>query len=98
AGLLPVRADEEQSGGIIHKPMFERLILCEIAVADLTTANANVFYELGVRHAVKPATTKTSPRDRLAALWDVSAVDQHMRWVTRIAAPILLADVGDHRF
>src|SRR2546429_34778 len=41
---------------------------------------------------------KTSPQDRLAALWDVSAVDQHMRWVTRIAAPILLADVGDHRF
>ena len=32
--------------------MFERLILCEYAVADLTTANANVFYELGVRHAV----------------------------------------------
>jgi hypothetical protein len=41
---------------------------------------------------------KTSPRDCLAALWDVSAVDQRMRWVTRIAAPILLADVGDHRF
>src|SRR5258708_17335587 len=57
AGLVPLRADEEQAGGIIHKPMFERLILCEYAVADLTTANANVFYELGVRHAVKPATT-----------------------------------------
>jgi hypothetical protein len=57
AGLVSLRADEEQAGGIIHKPMFERLILCEYAVADLTTANANVFYELGVRHAVKPATT-----------------------------------------
>jgi len=57
AELVPVRADEEQAGGIIHKPMFERLILCDFAVADLTTANANVFYELGVRHAVKPATT-----------------------------------------
>ena len=57
ADLMPLRADEEQAGGIIHKPMFERLILCDYAVADLTTANANVFYELGVRHAVKPATT-----------------------------------------
>ncbi len=57
AGLEPIRADEEQTGGIIHKPMFERLILCEYAVADLTAANANVFYELGVRHAVKPHTT-----------------------------------------
>ena len=45
AGLEPLRADEESTGGIIHKPMFERLILCEFAVADLTTANANVFYE-----------------------------------------------------
>jgi hypothetical protein len=57
AKLMPIRADEEQAGGIIHKPMFERLILCDYAIADLTTANANVFYELGVRHAVKPATT-----------------------------------------
>ncbi|MFN5997828.1 MAG: TRAFs-binding domain-containing protein [Paracoccaceae bacterium] len=58
ADLEPIRADEEQTGGVIHKPMFERLILCEYAVADLTTANANVFYELGVRHAVKPRTTQ----------------------------------------
>ena len=53
-GHEPLRADEELTGGIIHKPMFERLILCDFAVADLTTANANVFYELGVRHAVRP--------------------------------------------
>lgn len=57
AGLEPIRADEEMAGGIIHKPMFERLILCEYAVADLTTANANVFYELGVRHAVRQWST-----------------------------------------
>jgi hypothetical protein len=40
AELEPLRADEEMTDGIIHKPMFERLILCEYAVADLTTANA----------------------------------------------------------
>ncbi len=57
AGLDPIRADEEPTGGIIHKPMFERLILCDYAVADLTLANANVFYELGVRHAVRPYST-----------------------------------------
>lgn len=57
ADLQPIRADEEMTGGIIHKPMFERLMLCEYAVADLTTANANVFYELGVRHAVRPWST-----------------------------------------
>src|ERR1043165_4740989 len=57
AGMEPLRADEEMTGGVIHKPMFERLILCEYAVADLTTANANVFYELGLRHAVRPWST-----------------------------------------
>jgi len=57
AGLEPIRADEEKTDGIIHKPMFERLVLCDYAIADLTGANANVFYELGVRHAIKPFTT-----------------------------------------
>jgi hypothetical protein len=57
AGCEPIRADEERDGGIIHKPMFERLLLCPYAVADLTLANANVFYELGVRHAVRPHST-----------------------------------------
>jgi hypothetical protein len=57
AGMEPIRADEERTGGIIHRAMFERLLLCDYAVADLTTANANVFYELGVRHATRPATT-----------------------------------------
>src|SRR5207245_3363501 len=49
--------DEERVGGVIHKAMFERLLLCDFAGADLSTANANVFYELGVRHATRPRTT-----------------------------------------
>ena len=57
AGLEPLRADQELVGGVIHKPMFERLILADYAIADLTTANPNVFYELGVRHAVRPYST-----------------------------------------
>ena len=57
AQMEPLRADEEHDGGLIHKPMFERLVLCAFAIADLTLANANVFYELGIRHAVRPHTT-----------------------------------------
>lgn len=56
-GLQPIRADEEKTGGFIHKPMYERLMFCEFAVADLSFANANVFYELGIRHALRPYTT-----------------------------------------
>jgi hypothetical protein len=57
AGLEPVRADMERTGGVIHTAMFERLLLCDFAVADLTCANGNVLYELGVRHATRPRTT-----------------------------------------
>ncbi len=57
AGLEPIRADEEKIGGTIHKPMYERLMLCHYAVADITGANPNVFYELGIRHALRPAST-----------------------------------------
>jgi hypothetical protein len=71
AGLEPLRADEEQAGGIIHKPMYERLILCEYAVADLTGANANVFYELGLRHGIKPASTVLSFAAGAALPFDV---------------------------
>ena len=57
AELDPIRADEEKIGGAIHKPMFERLMLCNYAIADITGANPNVFYELGIRHAMRPRST-----------------------------------------
>lgn len=57
AGLQPFRADKEMTSGLILPAMFERLLLCPYAVADLTTANPNVYYELGIRHAVRPRST-----------------------------------------
>ena len=57
ARLQPLRADEERAGGIIHRQMFERLVLCDMALADLSGANANVFYELGIRHGTRPGAT-----------------------------------------
>lgn len=57
AGLAPIRGDEDGERGVAHTSMFERLILAEYAVADLTTADANVFYALGARHALRPSST-----------------------------------------
>jgi tetratricopeptide (TPR) repeat protein len=57
AGLSAIRADAEESGPIIHKAMFERLLLSEMAVADLTLNNPNVFYELGIRHGSRARVT-----------------------------------------
>ncbi|MFC2947660.1 TRAFs-binding domain-containing protein [Virgibacillus sediminis] len=55
--LEVIRADEETIGGFIHGPMYERLLLSEIVIADLTLANSNVFYELGIRHTARPKST-----------------------------------------
>lgn len=84
AKLEPIRADEEIIGGIIHKPMFERLMMCDYAVADLTTANANVYYELGIRHGVRPYSTVPIAGSGMRLPFDVSPlkailydVDEH---------------------
>jgi tetratricopeptide (TPR) repeat protein len=74
AGLEPVRADEEKIGGAIHKPMFERLMLCPYAVADITSANPNVFYELGVRHALRPRSTVILFREGTVLPFDIVLV------------------------
>ena len=55
--LEPIRGDRERTGGIIHAPMFGRLLLSDFVIADLTLANPNVFYELGIRHTARPYTT-----------------------------------------
>jgi hypothetical protein len=57
AGLEPIRGDRERTGGIIHGPMFGRLLLSDFVIADLTLNNPNVFYELGIRHTARPFTT-----------------------------------------
>ena len=57
AGLQCVRGDREDTGGIIHTAMFARLLMSEFVIADMTSANPNVFYELGVRHTARPYTT-----------------------------------------
>ena len=72
AELEPLRADQDVVGGMIHKPMFERLILADYAVVDLTTANANVFYELGVRHAARPFSTVLVSADVKRAPFDLA--------------------------
>lgn len=43
--------------GSIHRDMFRELVMADIVVADVSLHNANVFYELGIRHAVRPRST-----------------------------------------
>lgn len=57
AGVECQRADFDPSGGFIHRSMFEALIVAEFVVADLSLANPNVTYEIGVRHGAGQSNT-----------------------------------------
>ncbi len=57
AGFACIRADEIQHAGNINVPMYEQLFTADLVIADLSTANLNAFFELGVRYALKPRTT-----------------------------------------
>jgi hypothetical protein len=43
--------------GIIHESMFLELVDADLVLADISVHNANVFYELGIRHALRPLAT-----------------------------------------
>jgi hypothetical protein len=57
AGLKCIRADDVKHSGSIDVVMYDLLLSADVVVADLSTSNANAIYELGVRHALRPATT-----------------------------------------
>jgi O-acetyl-ADP-ribose deacetylase (regulator of RNase III) len=57
ADLEPVRCDKIAAAGWIHSKMIRHVFDAQVAVVDITTLNANVFYELGVRHALRPSVT-----------------------------------------
>ena len=52
-GFEVFRADEEMRAGDIRTDMFQELLMADLVVADLSIDNPNVWYELGVRHALR---------------------------------------------
>lgn len=64
--IAPALAGTDYSGntteviseaGSIHEDMFLELLGAQLVVADISIHNANVFYELGIRHALRPRAT-----------------------------------------
>ena len=52
-GYEVFRADKALAAGEIREEMFQELLLADLVVADLSIDNPNVWYELGVRHALR---------------------------------------------
>jgi hypothetical protein len=51
-GYRAVRADADL-GALIINEMVQRLAIADLIVADISLPNANVYYEIGVRHAAR---------------------------------------------
>ena len=49
--------EEINHSGNIREDMFRLLMVADLAIADVSVHNANVFYELGIRHALRPRHT-----------------------------------------
>jgi len=56
-GIDDAGTGEIVEAGNVHEDTFRELYLADIAVADVSAHNASVFYELGIRHAVRPRST-----------------------------------------
>ncbi|NTS43431.1 DUF4071 domain-containing protein [Flavisolibacter sp. BT320] len=73
-GLECIRADEIRHSGSIDVPMYKELLKADVVVADLSTANVNAFYELGIRHALRPYTTVVISEDKLTYPFDLNHI------------------------
>ncbi|MFD1710376.1 hypothetical protein FVQ98_03965 [Ottowia sp. GY511] len=71
-GLQSVRADQISRTGEINDQIFRRLRDAYLVIADVSGANPNVMYELGLRHSTGKLTVQIGERDHLP--FDISAI------------------------
>lgn len=70
--LEVIRADEVSAPGVINTDVLTRLMHSDIVIADITFPNANVFYEMGMRHAVRSGTILIRGNDAHPTPFDVA--------------------------
>jgi tetratricopeptide (TPR) repeat protein len=86
AGLEPFRADQEIRGGDIIADMFQELLVADLVVADLTIENPNVWYELGVRHALRARGVVIVCGGQVTTAFDLYT-DRKLRYSLKDGAP-----------
>ncbi len=74
SGLECIRGDDIVQSGVIDKSMYEHLLNADLVIADLSTANPNAIYELGVRHALRPHTTIIIAENHFRFPFDINHV------------------------
>lgn len=86
AGCSVFRADEEQRAGDIRTDMFQELLVADLMLADLTLDNPNVWYELGVRHALRARGVLLVHGPRPTSPFDI-CTDRKLRYRLKDGAP-----------
>lgn len=86
AGLEVFRADEEQRAGGILPDMFQELLIADLVIADLTLDNPNVWYELGVRHALRARGVVLISGGRVTTAFDLYT-DRKLRYSLKEGKP-----------
>ena len=70
--LEAIRADDIYESGLIINDITRSIQEASVIIADITTDNPNVFYEVGYAHALKKVTILLSDRTRDRLPFDVS--------------------------
>ena len=86
AGLDVFRADQEERAGDIRTDMFQELLIADLVVADLTLDNPNVWYELGVRHALRARGVVLICGGRVSTAFDLYT-DRKLRYSIKNGGP-----------
>jgi len=73
-GFLCYRSSDISHSGVIDLQMYDGILKSDFVIADLSTLNANVLYELGIRHAVRKNTTIIISEDKLTYPFDLSHI------------------------
>lgn len=82
-GYRAVRADQDL-GPLIIQEMLERLYYSDLVVADISVANANAYYEVGIRHAARPDGCVLIAADWARPVFDLAQI-RHVPYPNAVA-------------
>ena len=85
------RADDISMPGSITNDIFTRIMYSQYVIADISLPNPNVFYELGLRHAIRPGTILIKDKNITNKVFDIS----HLRYIEYENSPTGLKNLAE---
>lgn len=92
AGYEPRRADDNKASNMIMFDILKKIMECDMAICDLSSKNANVFYELGLRQAFNKKTILITD-GRESAPFDIAAF-RYVRYTPSLRIDTVISDTS----